>query len=293
MLENGLLIFLIVIAGILTQRGGFCLVAAVEEIAKKKFFKLINILAVSLISGAILMISHPPYAYQPNYIQFIIAIAGAIIFGLGAAINNGCFFGTLTTLFKGNSNMIFTLIGIISASIFIPPFSTGQKNLFISPSFIYYFLFLFIVLFFFIIQQSNKKYHSFIWLLIPSIIFGFINTSTSGWSLSQLIINIWYFIYEDSRFIALQMWEFAAFLLGMWLYHFRYSQFKWKKLYFLTAVKNLIAGVIMVMGARMMGGGNDTLLFVRLPTLVPEIFVLIFTVMLSIYISKKILEKTN
>ena len=293
MLETILLIILIIISGLLTQRGGFCLVAAVEEIAKSRFFKITNILAVALISGAILMISHPPYSFHPNQQQFIIAIVGAIIFGFGATVNNACFFGTLTQFFKGNSNMLFTLIGIISASIFIPPFATGQNTPPTYPSFIGYSLVLFIILSLFICLDYKKKYYDFIWLLIPSITFGFINTSTFGWSLSQLIINIWYFIYSDSQFIALQMWEFVAFLLGMWLYHFRYSQFEWKRFNYAIAIKNFIAGTIMVLGARMMGGGNDTLLFARLPTLVPEIFTLLFVLILSIYFSRGLIDKLN
>jgi len=46
-----------------------------------------------------------------------------------------------------------------------------------------------------------------------------------------------------------------------------------------------------VVGARMMGGGNDTLLFKKLPTLMPEFFLLLTTLILSIYFTKDLISR--
>lgn len=291
MLPTIMLCGLIIISGWLIQRRGFCLVAAVEDLAKGKLIKLLSILLVSLLSGAVLMVLSAVEFQFYNHHQFLIAILGAIIFGFGAALNNGCFFGTLTQLFKGNSNMFFTLIGIVSTSVLIPPLENVSLLTNHDFSLMNYMLVFSALILFFLLQKHKDKYHYLTWLLIPGITLGVINTSTFGWSVSQLIINIGYFVYSDSRFIPLQFIEFSSFLFGMWLYHFKYSQFKWQKINQKYAFKNFIAGVIMVVGARMMGGGNDTLLFKKLPTLMPGILLLLITLILSIYLTKDLIGR--
>lgn len=39
-------------------------------------------------------------------------VAGGVLLGLGALLNGGCYLGSITYLGSGNSNFLFTLVGI-------------------------------------------------------------------------------------------------------------------------------------------------------------------------------------
>ena len=289
MLNTPILLFLIVISGWFIQRGSFCLVAAVDSIIEKKLTKILMIFGVALFSGAILMFFQIPIVYSPSRNDFLLALLGAVVFGFGATLNSGCFFGTLTKLSKGNIHMLFSLAGIISTSILAPPLVLEKKLNVSYPSFYYYFILLLIVTILIFFQKHDKKYNYFMNLIIPGLVFGIMNSSTFGWSLSQLIINIWFFFNNNILFVKMQVLEFFAFLLGMWIYHLKYNQFKWKKLDSLKATKHFFAGIIMALGARMMGGGNDNLLFQKLPSITFEVFMLMYVLVLSIYITQTVL----
>jgi hypothetical protein len=109
-----------------------------------------------------------------------------------------------------------------------------------------------------------------------------IYTIDDEWSVSQLLTESWHFIQHDESVRAIQVLQFVAFLAGMVLYHIRHRTFLFRRFSWLQAVKHFGAGMIMVAGVRMMEGGNDHLLFKKLPSLTPAALLLLVVMLASI-----------
>ncbi|SHE60952.1 hypothetical protein SAMN04487965_0265 [Microbulbifer donghaiensis] len=110
-------------AGLVTQRGSLCAVAAIEEVIQKKRWTRFNsFLHCSgwsmLLLGAFqyLGYSHPLLeAGGLNVIpghDWILPIFGGALFGVGATINGSCAFGTVARLGSGDLSFALTLAAI-------------------------------------------------------------------------------------------------------------------------------------------------------------------------------------
>jgi toxin CptA len=102
--------------GFANQRGGVCMVASVKEIvARRRFGRLLALLEASLwvTAGFILLdaarLMHTvPSGYAPG----LATVAGGVLFGLGAVLNNSCLFGTVARLGAGQWAYAATPVGL-------------------------------------------------------------------------------------------------------------------------------------------------------------------------------------
>lgn len=270
------------VSGWMVQRGGFCLVAAIRSTLDRRPERLLLILTVALTAGALWMISGAPEAYTPTGKAYGQAIAGSVLFGAGAAINRGCFFGTLTKLLSGDGHRIFSLAGIFMVSAFVPQtpmIMTVWDNAY--PSWWLYLVLLMSVVSGWLYWRRHHRLRRLLWLLVPGITFGFVYPSVSGWSLSKFLVGGWAALHQDDMFMVMHVPAFLTFLAGMLCYRIRYGGVVIKQIVPGRAVMYFIAGGVMVVGARMMGGGNDSLLFRYLPALTPQVLSVLFSMCLS------------
>lgn len=283
MLLEPVLLVLLFFSGWLVQRGGFCLVAGISSALNGRPERLLLILSVALLSGAVWMQIKPPVVYLPTDDTFWLALAGGVLFGVGAALNHGCFFGTLTKLFSGDGHMLFTLAGILSAAVVIPPMpSSGATPVTGYPVLWLYPMLLALTTISWLVWHRRHPLRAFLYLLVPGITFGMLYPLTPGWSLSRLIIDCWHWFYRDTDVSSIRLVEFIVFLAGMLAFRLRYGGLTFSRLQPWRAATHVMAGWVMVAGARLMGGGNDSLLFRKLPSLTPQVLLLLLVIFLSI-----------
>lgn len=283
MLAESVLLVLLLLSGWLVQRGGFCMVAGISAALNQQPQRLLLILSVALLSGLVWMPLRAPTLYSPEGRAFWFALAGAMLFGMGAALNHGCFFGTLTKLFSGEGHMWFSLAGIITASLAIPPLQFPDTLPVIGYPLVWLYLALLAVTTGgWLAWHHRNSLQAFLYLLVPGVTFGVLYPSTPGWSLSQLMINCWHWFQHDAVVPAIRLVEFLAFLSGMLAYRLRFGGMAFVRLRPVRAIIHFLAGWVMVVGARLMGGGNDSLLFRKLPSLTPQVLLQLLVMCLSI-----------
>jgi len=107
--------------GFANQRGGVCMVAAVEEIAaRRRFGRLRAVIEASLWVGAgfiLLNAAHRLQAPPPAYAAGLATVGGGVLFGLGAVLNRSCLFGTVARLGAGDWAYAATPLGLFLGSL--------------------------------------------------------------------------------------------------------------------------------------------------------------------------------
>ncbi len=111
--------FLAFVVGFSAHRAGVCTVAAVAELRSTKQARLFisflkTILWILLISN-ILLLWHPELVrpWQVDSTLWL-AVVGGFIFGIGATVNGGCGFSTISKLAQGNLHLAFTLPAFVA-----------------------------------------------------------------------------------------------------------------------------------------------------------------------------------
>ncbi|MGL4724095.1 MAG: YeeE/YedE thiosulfate transporter family protein [Scandinavium sp.] len=284
------LILLLMISGWMVQRGGFCLVAAVSLLMEKRPERLLLILGVALVAALLSLHFQSFRLFSPSGMTFWCALSGAALFGVGAALNRGCFFGTLSKLAKGDGHMLLTLGGMMGIAAVLPPYPAAASSFKQGHPPILLCLMLLVLCATGWLQRRRKdRLRSLVRLLIPGLTFGLIYSANIGWSLSRLITDVWYVVRYDEILNKMRMAGFIAFLMGMLLYHLYYKDFVFIRLSAAKGVRHFCGGTIMMIGSRMMGGGNDNFLFSKLPSLTPAIFILLLAMLTSILITTSLL----
>jgi uncharacterized membrane protein YczE len=106
-------LLLVCIIGYLAQFIGLCMVRGVNELKKGKPEFLIAILFSGVLSWVAMVFTS--FADIPtNFKTFEVNIwfaVGGLLFGFGTAFNQGCGVSTLGKLTRGDSKMIFTILG--------------------------------------------------------------------------------------------------------------------------------------------------------------------------------------
>jgi len=115
------LVLLAATLGWAAARAGLCAVAATQEavIQARPTALLVKVLVVVTITaayGTLTLASHSLGRYPGADGLLGAVIAGAAIMALGTIINGGCYFGSLVYIGRGNSDYLFTLVGITLAT---------------------------------------------------------------------------------------------------------------------------------------------------------------------------------
>lgn len=104
--------------GVAIQRGGTCLVTAIEECSNGQFERCLalveTILWVTLFIGFIKLFGFH-LILAPQVKQSLSVVIGGILLGLGASLNGACALGTLARIGSGQWHYFLTLIGIMLA----------------------------------------------------------------------------------------------------------------------------------------------------------------------------------
>jgi hypothetical protein len=253
-----------------------------------------TVLWVMAVSIPILMLWPQSSAPIRNHAITIEAVIGGFVFGVGAALNNGCAFSTLGHLANGNLWMLTTIVGfctgVAGLTTTIPVNEHGQA---IAP------------LIFSIPRPFVLTLLSGLWLFIFWEVFRLWKTRARGRNWRQLFLSryyrlstaalvigfsggVLYVLHEtwtytkalkqtiQSLWMPIEMPGFISLLLflavfcGMLLSALQRGNWRlqWRPVQ--TWPRHLVGGALMGAGAMLIPGGNDTLLLKSLPGLSPH-----------------------
>ena len=119
------------LTGFANQRGGICMVAAIEDIAtRRRFGRMIALLEASLwVAGGLILISAIGVRPKlpPGYTIGLATIVGGVVFGLGAVVNRACLFGTVAHLGAGQWAYAATPLGLFVGSLAVARLRLGHE----------------------------------------------------------------------------------------------------------------------------------------------------------------------
>ena len=277
---------LVFVAGYICQRGRTCAVSAAYEIAKRRrarrFLGFLYAAAWSLLIVSIAAMFRPDLLRAFNAtLPTVWTISGAVVFGLGAAINGRCSLGTISRLGSGDLVRIGTLLGIFVgiaiAARLLPHAMTvpGATVLLVQAPLLRIAIALGAVVLLAIILRHYVP-RDFV-----------VGQWTIGRAMTAIgIVNgllIWFahnWSYT-SFFRLVSMGGMAPVLMGLGIFAVLIAgsvtaglvsrQFRLSAGLPREWIRAIIGGLLMGVGVFLIPGGNDTMLLVGLPLLLPQL----------------------
>jgi uncharacterized protein len=271
--------------GFLVPRGTTCAVAAVREVIERKAAWRFAGFGMASLAGIAVLVplswSHAlPLHFAPPMKVTLLVGLGGFIFGLGAAVNGACVFGTLTKIVSGDFSYLFVLPGLWLGSV-----ALGLADLQLSPevqagsSFAHFsfvtgavwaFAAITIMVGFWLFARAGRVDKAVIMSGI-GLSGGLLYALHPYWNYSSLVQNSALdFLMSPTRMIdGLLPWLVCAACFGGLLSTGMAGRFKLKAPNVRNSMGALVGGFLMAFGIVMIPGGNDALVLFLLPNLVP------------------------
>lgn len=210
-------------------------------------------------------------------------LIGAVLLGLGAVINDACLFGTLNRI--GNGELRFALLpaglglGFMLAAL-VPELSASaaMPNPLAQPSLVgaaalLGFVLLAAAAWRVLARQGQARFHPAAWpLRYAMALFGLagalLYAFVPGWTYADAVRRAVSSAPQMMASAAAALCA-AATVSGTVVSGLRSNRFKPQRPTLTGAVRSLLGGIVMAVGATLIPGGNDSLLFAALPALSP------------------------
>lgn len=287
------------IIGFLAQSIGLCMVRGVNEFKSGKPEFLLALLLSGVLAWIAMLyanyfgISTNFKTYEANS-WFAI---GGILFGFGAAFNQGCGVSTLSKLSRGDLKMIFTVLGWLIGWTVLAQWSpsTNHIKLFI-PTNVTLGLLIVISLALLIWAFIGNKERRKLWLTMMSIglIGGFVFLFDAKWPPSGLLYKLSHALVGANNALWPEIESYLLFislLLGMFTAAWHAKRFELLSSNWKQWILHSVAGTCMGIGASLALGGNDSQLLLALPTFSPGGFVSVLGMLIGIWLGLFIREK--
>lgn len=287
------------ILGYLAQTIGLCLVLGVNEWRHGKSEFMIAMLlsgAFSWVATLYALYIDVPTQFKSYKVDYWFALGG-LLFGLGAAINSGCGISTLSRLTRGESKMIFSvvgwLIGWTIVAVWAPEMNhqilSIDKEAAVIPLIV---ISLFSVLWAIWGDKERKKLWST--MLLLGLISGFVFLYQPKWPPSSVlhqfslsIVNSDMALLPSSDSFLLMIFLWLGMLAATWKTKtFKYKNSNWK-----FWLLHTTAGICMGIGASLALGGNGSQLLLALPAFSPAGFVAILFMVVGVRLGLSIRDK--
>lgn len=117
----GLIFLLVFVSGYAVQRGTICAVAAIDDLIvehrPQRFFGFLLCAAVALFAIAVAAwLGNPVFDLHHGSAHLLPPLIGGVMFGAGAWLNGRCAFGTVSRLGRGEAMYLGTLAGFCAGS---------------------------------------------------------------------------------------------------------------------------------------------------------------------------------
>jgi len=292
-------LILVCTLGYLSQSIGLCMMRGVNEWKSGKPEFLIAILFSGVFAWVATLYSS--YAVIPSqfraYDVNVWFAFGGFIFGFGTAFNQGCGVSTLSKLSRGDSKMIFTIIGwLIGWTILavLNPSTDHQKLVIPSDITIGVLVALSIALVVWALLGEKERRKLWLTMMSIGLIAGFVFLFDPKWPPSGLLHKVSHAIASSDN----ALWPpkesyflFLSLLLGMLSAAWHTNKFEITRSNWRQWFLHIIAGTFMGIGASLALGGNDSQLLLALPTFSPGGIVAVIGMIIGIWIGLFIRER--
>ena len=270
--------------GFLVPRSTTCAVAAVTEVLDRKRAWRFGGFALASLSAMVLLwpiawFTGLPIHFAPLIAPSFLIFVGGLLFGVGAALNGACVFGTLTKIVSGDTSYLFVLPGLWLGALLLG--LTGlsvQPHIMDNPVLAAFGLgpaliwglalgLLILLGWFFIRKGKASKAGS---MAAIGVVGGLLYTIHPAWNYSVAIHNFAQAILAAPQHMAdgLLPWLVGAACLGGVTSTVAAGTFKLKAPSLRGALGALLGGCLMAFGLVMIPGGNDGLILFLLPSLI-------------------------
>lgn len=216
----------------------------------------------------------PQLVVLPNQLPIgLEVVAGGILLGIGATVNQGCFLGSFARLGRGEISFLFTLIGIALVMAFVPVSGPDISLLSASPTaaqrhadtappasiaFLPFALFG-------LWNWWHRRRQTMLALIAVGIAGGTVYACNPDWSYTSGLYRL--FRSGGTTQSWLQEGATVALVAGVGLSAALASRFSVRPVGVVTAALRLTGGALMGTGAMLVPGGNDTLMLWAIPGL--------------------------
>lgn len=284
--------FLIASLGYLAQTTGLCMVRGVNKAAKGKPMFLMSILLsgtftwLSLLAMQLSTQQNLFVSYQATWFSAI----GGLLFGFGAAVNQGCGVSTVSRLARGQVVMLATVLGwFIGWILFATFISKVESSVYLLANEVHYtgLALISIILIVFLCKCSKKNKRLWLSMLSIGVIASLVFLYEPHWTPSALLkdisLSVWY--KNEGQWPSIERFLLMlSLIIGMVAAAIFSKSFSFKWVTFSQVIRHLFAGFLMGIGAVLASGGNDTQLLLALPAFSPAGVVAVGSMVLGIYL---------
>jgi uncharacterized protein len=290
-------LLLVACIGFAAHRASLCTVKAVGEVLTSGTCYVLAsfgkaVLWAALVYGAILLVLPVPASGFAPYESRVLLLAGAFLFGVGAAINGGCSMSTLQRLADGDLRMLAALAAFCSGAL---AWSVISPSLHLGPGMRepvawetlgtigYALITLFALWALWELQRLwRARPRHIAWWRLPlaeayrlstaaavlGVVGGLLYGVKGAWSYTNYLrthIDTTYRGVDGPPLLHALL--FAALFAGMVVSALQRRSLRLRGASLRALMPHVYGGLLMGIGAGMVPGGNDTLMLVGLPTL--------------------------
>jgi uncharacterized protein len=284
--------------GFLVPRGTTCAVAAVIEVFDRKRAWRFAGFGLASLTGLVVILPMAwlqlgPFRFAPAFELSALIGFGGLLFGIGAAINGACVFGTLTKIVSGDTSYLFVLVGLWLGTLVIgltrlqlspKPHAMNALGSFTDGNILSWIVgLLTLMALFYLFVHNARIRHAFIMSGI-GLSGGLLYALHPYWSYSAVISDF----AHEALMVPIQMgdgllpWLVSAAIIGGLVSTALAKRFKLRQPNMRTSFGSLVGGFLMAFGVVMIPGGNDGLVLSLLPSLVPAGVLAYFTMNIGI-----------
>ncbi len=278
--------------GFAMKYGGLCTHAAAAQIVREGRMERLEAFLAGAAWAALLVVPLAwlrPDALHPamSHDNWLPALAGGVLLGLGAHLNRGCVFGTFVALTGGNLTYLATLPGMVGGALAgrlllaerVPVADSATVAAMPGPAAFFWLALAAVVA----LAQP--------WRLIrtpgegrsppgPALLValtlgaggGWLFAAIDGWDFAAVMVRSAYRALDlvPAGPTALAIWCTLAMIAGGVSAALARGRFAWQAPRAASALSRLFGGALMGLGAVVLPGGNDGLLLSGIPALAPH-----------------------
>jgi drug/metabolite transporter (DMT)-like permease len=292
-------IALVFIIGYLAQSIGLCMVRGVSEYRSGKPEFLLAVLFSGVLAWVAILyadFTNTPTQFRAYKADIWFALGG-FLFGLGAAVNQGCGVSTLSRLSRGDFKMLFSVAGWVVGWLLLAKleYNPHRIEFIVEPnSALASLVALSIFILYWALTSSHQQKKLWLTMMLIGLISGFVFLFDPKWPPSGLLHKVseaiakgdstlWPSIESHVLFISLIIGMFAA---AWHTKNFQYIASNWRQW-----LLHIFAGTLMGVGASLALGGNDSQLLLSLPTFSPAGLVSVLSMVFGIWLAMMIKSK--
>ena len=277
----GVVILLVFVAGYAVQRGSICAVAAAAELIERRPQRFLAFLLCAAIALAVMaagaLLGEDRFAFYRGSGAGAMPLLGGAIFGAGAWLNGRCAFGTVARLGSGELARLGTVAGFLAGfalaagiGLAAPPAEVDSLLVGAPP------LAVFIVavataaaLLWFTVKRSPPEagWSPLVAMAVIGLANGALLVLAAGWPYTNLLMDL---ATSTGMDLAWRSALAATFVTGAVAGALFGGGFVPAFGPLALWLRCLAGGALMGVGATLVPGGNDTMLLVGLPLLLPS-----------------------